>query len=86
MIKNTIKEVISATELHRQVIQNNIQHGARIGKATLKDMALGMDISITKLELILKEIEGVKRSLKYCTDHARPSVVQDVAREGLWII
>ena len=52
--KQTIKEVINSIEVHHSIIQNNLKHNARIGKETLKDMAQGMDISLSKLEYLIK--------------------------------
>ena len=53
--RQVIEEVIESIEIHQAVIHNAIEHKARIGTATyrqetLKDMADGMEISLSKLE------------------------------------
>jgi hypothetical protein len=59
-IRRILKEVVEATETHRQVVSNNLHLKARIGKGTLEDMELGMSISISKLVNVLKSLKSLK--------------------------
>ena len=51
--RQTIREVIEATRIHRAVIRNSRKRKLIIPKETLKDLEEGMDISISKLSQIV---------------------------------
>jgi len=55
--RQTIKDVIYAMRIHRDIVVNNRRAKARIGKDDLKDMAEGMDISLDKLNNLIEETE-----------------------------
>ncbi len=50
--KQVIEEVIEAMNMHIEVVQNTL--GTRISKTTLRDIELGMIISVDKLEKLIK--------------------------------
>jgi len=51
--RQTIREVIEATRIHKAVIRNSLKRKLIIPKETLKDLEEGMDISISKLSQIV---------------------------------
>lgn len=53
-----IREIIETTRIHRAIVINNRKHKSRISQATLQDMEEGMDISIAKLQSLVKDVDG----------------------------
>ena len=40
-------------------------------------------ISMSKLDRVKRKMDKMQEALEYCANHARPSIVQDIAREAL---
>ena len=54
--KRTIREVIHATETHRAVLLNSLEHKKRVTKGDLEDLVDGMAISLDKLERLFEKL------------------------------
>lgn len=52
--KQVIKEIIAITGMNLTVVDNNLALGAKVGKTTLKEMSVGMEKSIEKLQSLLE--------------------------------
>lgn len=64
--RQTIREVIEATRIHRAVVINNRKHKSRISQDTLADLEEGMDISISKLCGLVEDLDICWRNYYKC--------------------